>query len=520
MTYETTFDLATESWIDALYQDGTRRRVGLRQALEDAHLIADLTLPYPAAYGALYRILAALAIRITGLDQPPFGEQWYRRRNASFRKPFGAEAVAAYFTKYCERFDLYGEWGFLQDGRLRSDCRKTSGINKLVFGGASGSARPWFAGKHGDSQQLPLPSAQAALHLLMWAYYGPGGTVTTRQHGALNIQSGCPAAPLRGTVGYHPLGPSLHVTLLAHLTAPTAYDSSGPDLAPWERADQADPTRPAPPPSGPVSLLVGRMRHSILLTPGPGGHTAADAVITWGARTPDAAERPKAGYFVEPYPDPYLSYRYSKTGAPSTPVDADGGRHLFRDLDVLLNAPDSRGPEKGKRTRPAVLHACDYLPDEIIDTLRLRVVGVHQDRSQTVDRQWWTSTTPPLLTHTAQRDPETAEHVEQAVREADSSARLLNRALAVAHAHSPKDKAAPAIRDAQIARHYWPRADTAFWDLFDTRTLPDAQRRMRSAALDAFDDITAAKARSLSAGRRVAQARALLPLPRKNDDDN
>jgi CRISPR system Cascade subunit CasA len=519
VTRRPSFDLATEPWISVLDHDGAQRQVGLRQALRDAHLIADLALPYPAAYGALYRVLAALVFRITGLDQPPFGEDWYRRRNKLFATPFSPDAIESYFTAHAEGFDLYGDRGFFQDPRLRTDCKKTSGINKLAFGRAAGSARPWFADKHGDDRQKPLASAEAAVHLLMQAYYGAGGTVTTRRHGNLNTQAGCPAAPLRGTVGFHPLGPDLRTTLLAHLTAPTAYAHGRPDRAPWEHAEHTDPTLPVPAPSGPVSLLVGRMRHAILLVPGPDASTAEDATISWGARTP--ADKPKPGYFVEPFPDPYLSYGYSKTGMPSTPVDADGGRHLFRDLDVLLNAPESRGPAAGPhpRTRPAVLHACDHLPDAVIDTLRLRVVGVDQDRSQTVDRQWWTSTTPPLLVHSAQRDPQTAELIEQAVREADTSAWKLNKALAAAFADRPKDRTAPKRREARVARHYWPRADTAFWRLFDGDDLSQAQAAMRRAALDAFDDITAGMARSLSAGRRVAEARALLPLPRKNTDD-
>lgn len=57
-----------------------------------------------------------------------------------------------------------------------------------------------------------------------------------------------------------------------------------------------------------------------------------------------------------------------------------------------------------------------------------------------------------------------------------------------------------------------------FWELYDTGQLAAAQSRMRRAALDAFDHITTALARSPSSTRRVAQARALLPLPRKEAD--
>ena len=517
------FDLATEPWIPILYADSSERSIGLEQALVDAHLITDLALPYPAAYGALYRILAAIAYRVTGLDRPPGGDAWYRRRNALFNEPFNAETVKDYFADPKNNFFLYGGRPFLQDPRLRQDCKKTSGINKLVFGRAAGSARPWFAGKHGDGQQRPISSAEAALHLLMWTYYGSGGLVSTRTHGGLSTQAGCPASPLRGTIGYHPLGPDLRTTVLAHLTAPTSDAEGGasrPDLAPWEHLGQADPTRPPAPPTGPVSLLASRGRHALLLIPGPDGRTAVDCSITWGARNLPEAERPKAGDFVEPHPDPFLSYRRSKNGAASSAVEADGGRTFFRDLDVLLNSPDSRPPGSPTRpTRPEALHACDYLSDEVIETLRLRVVGVQQDRSQAVDRQWWTTTTPPLLAHTFRRDHQTAEDVEHAIREADTAAWHLDRALIIAFDDKPKNKEAGLARQGRIATQYWPRASTAFWSAYTDQSLSEVLRQMRRAALDAYDHLTAAMALSPSAGRRVARGRAQLPLPGKKIDN-
>ncbi|WP_442973898.1 type I-E CRISPR-associated protein Cse1/CasA [Saccharothrix sp. ST-888] len=52
-----------------------------------------------------------------------------------------------YFADRHDRFDLYHpRHPFLQDPRVAADCKGTSGINRLVIGGASGSARPWFAG--------------------------------------------------------------------------------------------------------------------------------------------------------------------------------------------------------------------------------------------------------------------------------------------------------------------------------------------------------------------------------------
>ncbi|MFJ7280198.1 type I-E CRISPR-associated protein Cse1/CasA [Kitasatospora sp. NPDC098663] len=507
-------DLAHGPWIGCRYRDGTTRLIGLHEMIADASLIADLTLPYPIAYGAFYRVAAAIAYRVTGLDRLRPGEttaSWYRRRNAQFGSGFDPRTVDRYFRKVAPHLFLYHRrYPAFQDPRLAEECPHTSGIGKLVIGRAVGSARPWFEATDSGGPKAPVPSAEAALQLLMWTYYGTGGTLSTRAHGPVNTQAGCMSAVLRGTVGYHPIGPDLHTTLLAHLTAPdTIRDEL--DLAPWENAARADPTRPPPSPAGPVSLLTGRTRHAILLLPSPDGGSATDCYLTWGARNPP--HKPStAEEHVEPFPDPYLSYRRTKTsGARSSAVKGDGGRQLFRDLDVLLNDPATE-PERARRapSRPLVLASCDHIPDEIIDTLRLRVVGAEQERDKTNDRQWWTTTTPPLLAHTAARDPEGARLISAAVHEADLAGWHLDNALAEAFNDRPAD--APA-RAARIGLHFWTRAESSFWHLYDTHRLDDATRHMRVAALDAFDQLTADLTRNPSAGERVARARARLPLP-------
>ncbi|MER5866117.1 type I-E CRISPR-associated protein Cse1/CasA [Kitasatospora sp. NPDC002040] len=527
MTSDPMFDLAVEPWIDHVHADGSTRSGGFEQVLLDAASITDLALPYPVAYGGMYRILAAMACRISGLDRLQDGEraqEWYQRRNRLFGTAFDETQVRQYFEGRKERLSLYHPvHPFLQDTRIAKECRSTSGINKLVIGAANGSARPWFGGKHGDRNQHPVRSGEAALQLVMWAYYGPGGTVATRTHGAVSTQSGCQAAPLRGTVSYHPIAQSLHDTLLAHLTPPKAGDTNTAgeepaDVAVWERDWQPDPTRPAPEPQGPVSLLAGRMRHAILLTPGEGGSAATDCIITWGSRS-GKEDRDPGAEFIEAYPDPYVSYRRTKEGRPTAPVLADGGRHLFRDLDVLLNDPDADESDgavrAGSASRPLVLAGCTTLPPDIVETLRLRVVGAEQDRSKTRDSQWWTSTTPPLLAHSRGLDPEGAELITLAVQVADHAEYRLDQALRLAFNDRPKDKTHTANRKARIAAHYWPRANVQFWALYTEGQLTAAQARMRIAALDAFDRITAPLALSPSTARRVAQARAHLPRPRK-----
>ncbi|MFF2041859.1 type I-E CRISPR-associated protein Cse1/CasA [Kitasatospora sp. NPDC058170] len=509
------FDLAHGAWIDCRYRDGTTRRTGLYEAVSDASSIADLTLPYPIAYGALYRIAAAIAYRVTGLDRLRPGEtatDWYRRRNAHFATGFDQRAVDRYFRKHAAHLRLYHRHRpFLQDPRLAEECPRTSGIGKLVIGRPVGNARPWFSDTASQHHAAPVPSGEAALESLMWAYYGSGGALSTRSHQGVSAHAGCMAAVLRGTVGYHPIGPDLHTTLLAHLTPP-GVDSHQDDLASWENPAHADPTRPPPSPTGPVSLLAARTRHAILLVPSADGRFATDWYVTWGARNSPHKPGRDAGGHVEPFPDPFLSYQRSReSGAPSSAVKADGGRQLFRDLDVLLNDPATE-PQRARRapTRPQVLASCDQIPDEVADTLRLRVVGAEQDREKSNDHQWWTTTTPPLLTHTAARDPEGAQHISEAVHEADLAEWHLDNALAASFEDRSADTRA---RKARIALRFWPVADAIFWNLYGTGRLDDATRRMRVAALDAFDQLTADLVRNPSAGERIAQARARLPLP-------
>ncbi|WP_129838131.1 type I-E CRISPR-associated protein Cse1/CasA [Streptomyces sp. RFCAC02] len=278
------FDLLGTGWIDVEWADPDREpsAVGIRTALVHANEIAGLRIGPPPALSALYRVLYALTARVTGLDDAPEGpDEWCDRREEVLEKGIDPRSVDDYFTsEISERFDLFGESPFLQDPRLREECPKTAGVNKLVLGRPAGNNHAWF-GHHQDASPHPVPAAEAALHLLIWLYYGPSGRCSTRTIGN-TTKADVRAGPLRSTLSYHPEGPTLLHTLLAGLTPPGVEEDPLHDLCPWER--ETAPSALAEPTAynGPCSRLTGGWQHALLLVPDATGQYVTDAYITWG----------------------------------------------------------------------------------------------------------------------------------------------------------------------------------------------------------------------------------------------
>ncbi|AYN40147.1 type I-E CRISPR-associated protein Cse1/CasA [Streptomyces dangxiongensis] len=369
-------------------EPGGRREVGLRKVLAAAHLVADVEVTNPAVESMLRRLLTALAVRAGGLDVPDL-DAWEDRFDALLvAGRFDADAVHAYFDKWRHRFDLYdGQWPFLQDPRLATECSRQAPPGKLVMPRPSGSNQPWL---DRTPQQVPVPSGEALGWLLAWRGYGPSGTGAQRQHGGVNSKN-MKAGPLRSLVSFHPLGESLFTSLVLSCPPPAGGEDPAQDLAPWEREEPEDPLLPSPA-RGPVSLLIGRTAHHVLLSPDETGAEASGCWVAWGTR----ADLPPAR-------DPFVIDR-----AKGGPVRASWRRSLLRDFDAFIHAKDPAAAGTKGQILPAWLSVFADLPEEVLDGLgsvRVRALGCHQEK-QEKDEHWYAVTTPasiaaflPLGTH-------------------------------------------------------------------------------------------------------------------------
>ncbi|WP_063806693.1 type I-E CRISPR-associated protein Cse1/CasA [Streptomyces regalis] len=483
--------------------------VGLRTLLADAHRLDDLALPLPPARAALYRILAAICARITGLDDPqtPIQDWLARRRRLLTRTDgFDPEAVHAYFDAH--EFDLFHpERPWLQDAALAAQCAKSSGINALVYGRPAGNNLAWFNGSHTDTDPQPLPAREALWNLLAYHYYGPSGRCTARTVGSLTSGQ-LRAGPLRSTVSFHPRGRTLYETLLLHLTP---YRGEGQDreddACPWEQPHTPHPLRVPPEVTWPGQLLTGRSRHAVLLVADPDAEHVTDAYLTWATQHPGLEAT-----------DPYLVYDLD----PKAPADrrrsarrADADRALWRELEALVLAGDEHRPG----CRPEVFTTLNSLPEDTRAPLRVWVCGFDQD-GKVNNRIWYTGLTPPIWPWAQEHDPVKASRIAECRAAAETLAAALHTTAdrAWRDTTSLNPGVAPrrggGSRDAsmwarQALASYWPHAEEAFWQLIDDAR--PAHGVFAAVAITALSEATSAALNHFpKAG--PALARALLTL--------
>jgi CRISPR system Cascade subunit CasA len=506
------FDLRTRPWVPVVSDEGIQA-VGLRELFERAHEFTGLAVTLPPAASGLYRILCAMAARITELDVDKDGE-WQDSRYDLLEeaRKFDTSRIEKYFDDQAAGLRLHDpERPFLQDPRLAEQCATSSGINKLVMARPAGNNQVFF-GHYTDDEQVALSSAEAVLHLIAQLYYGPSGQCTPRTVNGQRFGNTM-AGPLRRALSTHPVGPTLFDTLLLGIPEPMAWPTpqaaSLPDGCPWERTSLPDPLAPAAPPGGPLSLLTEQYQHAILLHPGPTGQEVTDATITWGLRE----KRP------ETRPDPYLIWDTLKDGTPR-PRDAKAERALWRDLDglVLMHRGD------GGHRPPIVEGLTSSLPERVADHLRVTAFGFDQD-GQTRDRVYFTANTPPLFSLLAAPGEGQDTALAQGIREGRQAAEKANWHLAKALTTAWRDYTTPFDAEGtdgrKDAKHpgpwpeaaqaaFWPAAEQCFWDLMHSGDFRGALARFGALALQIYDDTTAPVASTPRGAKAREEARGLV----------
>jgi CRISPR system Cascade subunit CasA len=506
------FDLRTRPWIP-VSAAGSTQLLGLRELFLTAHTVEGLAVALPPAAAGLLRVLYAMTARITRLDTVTGHPEWANRRCRRLEEGrFAPEDVDTYLSEQADGLRLHDpKRPFLQDARLAEQAPGRSGVNKLVGARPSGNNQVFF-GHFTDDDQVALPSAEAALHLIALMYYGPSGQCATRTVDGQRFGNSR-GGPLRRAMSYHPVGRTLFETLLLGIPAPGAWPTpsagAARDGCPWEREALPDPLAPPPAPVGPLSALTERYQHAVLLYPGPGGDTVVDSTITWAFR--DLV--PENGR------DPYLIYDEGRDGV-WRPRDAVAERALWRDLDALVLA------DRGTSRRPAVLDGLEHeVPEEIADALRVEAYGFDQD-GQTRDRTYFGGSTPellPFLKAGGRDEYALARYAEEAHLAAEKAADRLLYALRVAwrdFTMPPSDKPGrpekpgsekdrgPWPDAAQGA--YWPRAEEEFWRLLGADDAPPPMRTFGRLALGIYNDLTGAVAATPKGAKAREAARGLL----------
>jgi CRISPR system Cascade subunit CasA len=474
----TSYNLLDEPWLPVV--SGPRSAsVGIREFFTNAHDFDDLAVPVPPAASGLWRILYAIGARVTGLDQ---SDDWGdRQADWLDRGEFDSDRVDAYLSQHRERFDLFHpERPWLQDPRLRTQCTKTSSVNKLVFDRPAGNTHVWF-GHYTDGDPVPIPSSEAAWYLVAQLYYGASGQCTSREVDGQKFTNSN-AGPLRGAMSYHPVGKNLFESLILGMP-PMLQANEVEDRCPWERGSLPLPLGVPYEATWPAGLLTARFQHAVLLVPASDGRTVTDAYVTWAWRRPPDRAR-----------DPYVVRKLSKQGN-WYQLQADGARALWRDVDALL-ADDTDG-----RHRPEIMaSAADLDPDA-----RIRAFGFDQD-GQAKDRQWFTAVTPPILRWLGTRDVEVSRGVSALQEAADLVGHRLGFVMKAVWQEmvNAKDNTGPWVRPAEA--YYWARAEDLFWKHVRDRDFEDPKRAFKALGHRSIDYAADAETRRPRVAGAVASA--------------
>lgn len=486
----TTCDLRTTPLFPVLHRERGAVVVGLRELLVQAHEFTDLAITIPPAAAGLLRVLYTVAARITGLDYVSTVDEWnVKRRQVVAAGAFDADAVDTYLHQYDSRWDLFDPvWPWLQDARLTEQAEVKS-ANVLDPTRPGDNSPIWWRHTH-QGYAPPIPVAQAVQWLLVHHFYGSGGTGGRRQVGVVRSQH-MSAGPLRSALSFHPLGSNLFETIVAGIPSPATVSAHGrQDLAPWELASRPDPLGMPPAITWPAGLLTGRSRHAVLLVPDDAADHVVGCYLTWAWKQ----KHP-------PHEDPYtiLNRRNDGTWEPRA---AELTRALWRDVDALL-------ADRVDHRRPAILTAALSLPDRMLDTLRVRAYGFDQDR-QATNTAWFTATTPPLIANMAEHDPARALGAALLHTAAEDVAGVLRSALRTAYRSLGTGK--PAKRDEDVPwlapadAHYWPAAETLFWEHLHHNRFDEPHRAFARIAVDSIDAATRHLAHQPAVVRETAGA--------------
>lgn len=478
----TSYDLLEQQWLPVLKGPHTTL-VGLREFLHNAHEFDDLAVPVPPAASGLWRILYAITARVTRLD---IADGWEDRQEEWMQRgEFDRSSVDAYLGQYRERFDLFHpDRPWLQDPRLRTQCTKTSGVNKLVFDRPSGQNQVWF-GHYTDTDPVPLPAYEAAWYLVAQLYYGAAGRCTSREVRGQAFAN-TSAGPLRSVMSYHPVGRNLFESLILGVPARLAENEAA-DLCPWERHELPDPLGPPEPTTWPGGLLTGQANHAVLLVSAADGETVADAYVTWARRKT-----------IPHTQDPYVVLRVNSQGDWNS-LRADRSRALWRDVDALL-ADDPNGSY-----RPKIINTAAALDE---GDQRIRAYGFDQD-GQAKDHQWFTAITPPILRWRLEQDRAAALGIGALHKAAEQVADRLKTVVRlawqeVARGKDKNDRIGPWVRPATA--HYWAAAERAFWSLVYAESFDDPRRPFLRLGHESIDHATDYVGQRPRVARAVATA--------------
>jgi CRISPR system Cascade subunit CasA len=348
------YNLLTESWIPILRLDGQHEQIGLRTALQEAHLIREVYADTPLETAALNRLLLALYLRVfpEQNDQEKWWDQWDKGT-------FSPKILGTYFDTWQHRFDLLdANRPFYQTPSPLQSDKGTDFVNPIekLFMEEASNNNPVFYVHTSEAQERCIPLDKAARGLVTFQAYTIGGGVAK----PFNFAN----APMVGTAIFWLRRQNLLQSLL--MNAPPVQNCRKivsireVDLPTWEQPL--------------ITNWEKRIHHGYL------------DYLTWQSRAVKLVVKEKDGeYFataailhqgnkIEPnvFDDPLVSYKLNKDGERYS-LSFNPDKALWRDSTTFLGIWQNK-----QGFAPAVLKG---LPnDEEFNCIEADVLGMSNDQ--------------------------------------------------------------------------------------------------------------------------------------------
>lgn len=473
-----TYDLTTEPWIPVRWtagEDGPPT-VGLREALAEAHRIAEVAAPSPLETVAIYRLLQALFVRLhVHPENADDDEDW---TDTAWQKvwddrQFNDERIADYFDRWQgerKRFDLlHPERPFY--GHPDPATPNTGPLSWLTPTRAKGNNETLFDHTV-DTANAPLSRAAAARALLAAHVYSLGGLAGP---GRPSYQEG----PLVSGLVFWIRGENLFEALLLNTPSDEAARLPSPegDKPAWERPLPGDDDRPE---LGYLDYLTWQSRHVRLIAEERDGEAVVtDVHLRSGPKWVSAAR------------DPLMAYRVSKKEE-VYPFKLQPNVALWRRAPVWLGLK-LEGPTAGYPPRTfAALAARQEFGGDIED--RAETVDVFGLANNKAKMELIRHERTPLFPAVLRLLP-LQETVDEAVQRADRQMRSLRAAL-----RRFTETLAPGKPEDVRTRADGLQAEERFWTWLDTGFLYGGEHEpgfedwlADLAALPSTDEVQAEK---------------------------
>jgi len=355
------FDLLREPWIVCETLRGKREVLGIRDVLARAHELAAVSDESPLVTAATYRLLLAIVDQAYRLSSR--GE-WLELWNAA---QLPVAALNAYFERWGDRFDLFGEQRpFLQVARLDQLLKAAKGKDpervtawRFVMEMSTYSSHVHLLEPEPQGEGAMLSAAAAARALISFMAFAAGGRI---QNEADSWSGGA----VRGGAVILVRGRTLRETLVLNTTARSRREAE--DVPPWQR--ERDIGRLLRPASGPVDLLVWPSRRVQLFAQVVGGEVRVTSALS------------AAGERIEgETPDPLMAYYVRDPKKPPMALRFDPERAVWRDANALFDSATGRDAFR----RPAAVELLHALTQDRVlpktTSLRCDVLGLSSNQA-------------------------------------------------------------------------------------------------------------------------------------------